>query len=133
MGEPGITTNLRHSECGVNVPKLLFTYTAPILISDLYSWSYPAGYLLGPYSRVVLPSRRRSEHGAEPLRRTSVARFGTFEVSFDSDEVRRVGLKIRVQQQPLKLLQILLGRPGGNRQQGGTAQPAVGQRKLWRL
>ena len=48
----------------------------------------------------------------EPLRRTSGAKFGTFEVSFDSGEVRRAGLKIRVQQQPLKLLQILLERPG---------------------
>jgi TolB-like protein/DNA-binding winged helix-turn-helix (wHTH) protein/Flp pilus assembly protein TadD len=48
----------------------------------------------------------------EPLRRTSGARFGTFEVSFDSGEVRRSGLKIRVQQQPLKLLEILLERPG---------------------
>jgi TolB-like protein/DNA-binding winged helix-turn-helix (wHTH) protein/Tfp pilus assembly protein PilF len=44
--------------------------------------------------------------------RTSVAKFGTFEVSFDSGEVRKAGLKIRVQQQPLKLLQILLERPG---------------------
>src|ERR1700756_2641229 len=48
----------------------------------------------------------------EPLRRTSVVRFGTFEVSFESGEVRKAGLKIRVQQQPLKLLQILLERPG---------------------
>jgi TolB-like protein/DNA-binding winged helix-turn-helix (wHTH) protein/Flp pilus assembly protein TadD len=48
----------------------------------------------------------------EPLRRMSVLRFGTFEVSFDSGEVRRAGLKIRVQQQPLKLLEILLERPG---------------------
>jgi TolB-like protein/DNA-binding winged helix-turn-helix (wHTH) protein/Flp pilus assembly protein TadD len=48
----------------------------------------------------------------EPLRNTSVARFGTFEVSFDSGEVRKAGLKIRVQQQPLKLLQILLECPG---------------------
>jgi TolB-like protein/DNA-binding winged helix-turn-helix (wHTH) protein/Tfp pilus assembly protein PilF len=48
----------------------------------------------------------------EPLRRTSGARFGIFEVSFDSGEMRRAGLKIRVQQQPLKLLQILLERPG---------------------
>ena len=45
-------------------------------------------------------------------RRTSGARFGTFEVSFDSGELRRAGLKIRVQQQPLKLLQILLEHPG---------------------
>jgi TolB-like protein/DNA-binding winged helix-turn-helix (wHTH) protein/Flp pilus assembly protein TadD len=48
----------------------------------------------------------------EPSRRMSVARFGTFEVSFDSGEVRRAGLKIRIQQQPLKLLEILLERPG---------------------
>jgi TolB-like protein/DNA-binding winged helix-turn-helix (wHTH) protein/Flp pilus assembly protein TadD len=48
----------------------------------------------------------------EPSRHTSVARFGAFEVSFDSGEVRKAGLRIRVQQQPLKLLQILLERPG---------------------
>ena len=48
----------------------------------------------------------------KPPPRSSVARFGTFEVSFDSGEVRRAGMKIRVQQQPLKLLQILLERPG---------------------
>src|SRR6201982_3836127 len=48
----------------------------------------------------------------EPLRRTSVVRFGTFEVSFESGEIRKEGLRIRVQQQPLKLLQILLERPG---------------------
>jgi TolB-like protein/DNA-binding winged helix-turn-helix (wHTH) protein/Flp pilus assembly protein TadD len=48
----------------------------------------------------------------EPLRRTSVVRFGTFEVSFESGEVRKAGLRIRVQQQPLKLLQILLESHG---------------------
>jgi len=48
----------------------------------------------------------------EPLRPSSVVRFGTFEVSFQSGEVRRAGVKIRVQQQPLKVLQILLERPG---------------------
>ena len=48
----------------------------------------------------------------EPVRRMSVARFGTFEVSFDSGEMRRGGLRISVQQQPLKLLQILLEHPG---------------------
>jgi len=39
-------------------------------------------------------------------------RFGTFEVSFQSGEVRKSGLRIRVQQQPMKLLEILLERPG---------------------
>jgi len=42
----------------------------------------------------------------------SVVRFGTYEVSLQSGEVRKAGLRIRVQQQPMKLLQILLERPG---------------------
>jgi hypothetical protein len=48
----------------------------------------------------------------EPLRSNSVVRFGTYEVSFESGEVRKAGLRIRIQQQPMKLLQILLERPG---------------------
>ena len=56
--------------------------------------------------------RGRSWRGMELSRRRSGARFGTFEVSFDSGEMRRAGLRIRVQQQPLKLLQILLEHPG---------------------
>jgi TolB-like protein/DNA-binding winged helix-turn-helix (wHTH) protein/Flp pilus assembly protein TadD len=48
----------------------------------------------------------------ESLRQTPVVRFGTFEVSFASNEIRKAGVKIRVQQQPLKLLEILLERPG---------------------
>ena len=48
----------------------------------------------------------------EPLRQTSVVRFGTYEVCLQSGEVRKAGVKIRVQQQPMKLLEILLERPG---------------------
>src|ERR1700680_1852518 len=48
----------------------------------------------------------------EPPRPTSVVRFGTYEVSLQSGEVRKAGLRIRVQQQPMKLLQILLEHPG---------------------
>jgi DNA-binding winged helix-turn-helix (wHTH) protein len=48
----------------------------------------------------------------EPLRPTSVVRFGTYEVSLQSGEVRKAGLRMRVQQQPMKLLEILLERPG---------------------
>src|SRR6201988_3959143 len=48
----------------------------------------------------------------EPLRRMSVVRFGTYEVFLQSGEVRKAGLRIRVQQQPMKLLEILLERPG---------------------
>ena len=48
----------------------------------------------------------------EPLRPTSVVRFGTYEISLQSGELRKAGVRIRVQQQPLKLLEILLERPG---------------------
>ena len=48
----------------------------------------------------------------EPLRHTSVVRFGTYEVSLQSGELRKAGVRIRVQQQPMKLLEILLERPG---------------------
>jgi TolB-like protein/DNA-binding winged helix-turn-helix (wHTH) protein/tetratricopeptide (TPR) repeat protein len=48
----------------------------------------------------------------ERLRPTTVLRFGTYEVSPQSGEVRKAGLRIRVQQQPMKLLEILLERPG---------------------
>jgi DNA-binding winged helix-turn-helix (wHTH) protein len=45
-------------------------------------------------------------------RPASVVRFGTFEVSIRSGEVRKAGMRIRVQQQPMKLLELLLERPG---------------------
>jgi len=48
----------------------------------------------------------------EPSRSTSVVQFGAYEVSLQSGEVRKAGLRIRVQQQPMKLLEILLERPG---------------------
>jgi TolB-like protein/DNA-binding winged helix-turn-helix (wHTH) protein/Flp pilus assembly protein TadD len=48
----------------------------------------------------------------EPLQPTSIVRFGTYEVSLESGEVRKAGLRIRVQQQPMKLLEILLERRG---------------------
>jgi DNA-binding response OmpR family regulator len=48
----------------------------------------------------------------EPTRHTSVVRFGAYEVCFQAGEVRRAGIRIRIQQQPMKLLEILLERPG---------------------
>src|SRR5579872_250012 len=48
----------------------------------------------------------------ESLPPNSVVRFGTYEVSLESGEVRKAGLRIRVQQQPMKLLGILLEHPG---------------------
>ena len=48
----------------------------------------------------------------EPLRHTSVVQFGTYELAIHSGELRKAGVRIRVQQQPLRLLEILLERPG---------------------
>src|SRR5438270_10317017 len=60
----------------------------------------------------VLDSHAKPKCAMEPLRQTSVVRFGTYEVSLQSGEVRKAGVKIRVQQQPMKLLELLLERPG---------------------
>jgi len=48
----------------------------------------------------------------ERLRQTPVLRFGTYEVDPRSGELRKSGIRIKVQQQPLKLLEILLEHPG---------------------
>jgi TolB-like protein/DNA-binding winged helix-turn-helix (wHTH) protein/Flp pilus assembly protein TadD len=48
----------------------------------------------------------------EPLRHTSVVQFGTYELAIHSGELRKAGVRIRVQQQPLRLLEILLEHPG---------------------
>jgi TolB-like protein/DNA-binding winged helix-turn-helix (wHTH) protein/Tfp pilus assembly protein PilF len=48
----------------------------------------------------------------EPARQASVVRFGTYEIAFQSGELRKAGLRIRVQQQPLRLLEILVEHPG---------------------
>ena len=48
----------------------------------------------------------------EPARQESVVRFGTYEIALQSGELRKAGLRIKVQQQPLRLLEILVERPG---------------------
>jgi TolB-like protein/DNA-binding winged helix-turn-helix (wHTH) protein/tetratricopeptide (TPR) repeat protein len=48
----------------------------------------------------------------DPLPNPSVVRFGTYEISFQSGEVRKSGMRIRIQQQPLRVLEILLKHPG---------------------
>jgi TolB-like protein/DNA-binding winged helix-turn-helix (wHTH) protein/Tfp pilus assembly protein PilF len=60
----------------------------------------------------VLDFRAEPKCAMEPSQPHSVVRFGTYEVSLQSGEVRKAGLRIRVQQQPMKLLEILLEHPG---------------------
>ena len=60
----------------------------------------------------MLDFRAKPKCTMESLPPNSVVRFGTYEVSLQSGEVRKAGLRIRVQQQPMKLLEILLEHPG---------------------
>src|ERR1700756_824796 len=48
--------------------------------------------------------------GNDPIRR--VVRFGVFELDLEQRELRRRGLKLRLQDQPFQLLAALLERPG---------------------
>ena len=41
-----------------------------------------------------------------------VIRFGVFEMDFAAGELRKQGLKVRLQDQPFQILSILLERPG---------------------
>src|SRR5262250_1613760 len=45
-------------------------------------------------------------------RRPRTIRFGAFELDEDAGELRRDGSKVRLQEQPLQVLQILLREPG---------------------
>src|SRR5246127_5636415 len=59
----------------------------------------------------MLDFRAKANCGMESPPPNSILRFGTYEVSLQPGEVRKAGLRIRVQQQPMKLLQILLEHP----------------------
>src|SRR5580704_2165116 len=60
----------------------------------------------------MLDFRAKPKCAMESPPPSSVVRFGTYEVSLQSGEVRKAGLRIRVQQQPMKLLEMLLEHPG---------------------
>src|SRR5688572_14884187 len=59
-----------------------------------------AGKLLFP----MLPLEKRS---------SNVRRFATFEVDLRARELRKGGIRIRLQDQPVEILAVMLGRPGG--------------------
>jgi Tol biopolymer transport system component/DNA-binding winged helix-turn-helix (wHTH) protein len=48
----------------------------------------------------------------EPANRIQFARFGAFEVNFASGELRKHGIRLKVQEQPFQVLELLLARPG---------------------
>jgi len=48
----------------------------------------------------------------EPAKGTQFARFGAFEVNLAAGELRKHGIRLKVQEQPFQVLQLLLARPG---------------------
>jgi TolB-like protein/DNA-binding winged helix-turn-helix (wHTH) protein len=48
----------------------------------------------------------------EPAKGTRFARFGAFEVNFAAGELFKHGIRLKVQEQPLQVLELLLARPG---------------------
>src|SRR2546425_1666327 len=54
-----------------------------------------------------------------------IVRFGMFELDFRTGELRKQGAKIKLQDQPFQILQILLQRPGG------TVSREELQQKIW--
>src|SRR5215831_19913994 len=47
-----------------------------------------------------------------PVQGSKVLRFGVFEVDLQAGELRKAGLRVKLQEQPLQLLAALLQRPG---------------------
>jgi TolB-like protein/DNA-binding winged helix-turn-helix (wHTH) protein/Tfp pilus assembly protein PilF len=48
----------------------------------------------------------------ESARQKPLVRFGMYEISLSSGELRKAGMRIKVQQQPIKVLEMLLEHPG---------------------
>src|SRR5215470_15296783 len=93
----------------ISSPTLSF-YSA--INSRSYSDRSPA---LGSKANTVLSSQRRRARTRSPMRNgpgeLKTIRFGTFELDVDAGELRKQGLKIRLQEQPLRVLQMLLANP----------------------
>jgi DNA-binding winged helix-turn-helix (wHTH) protein len=79
----------------------------------LAGWAYDieSGWKVG---RAVIPSPARGQIIADmPVdSRANTVRFGPFELDARTDELRRNGVRIRLQGQPIQILVLLLERPG---------------------
>jgi DNA-binding winged helix-turn-helix (wHTH) protein len=72
-----------------------------VSLGDLNSKSYPQGV-----------NFRHEKVPVAAISSSRIIRFSTFEVNLHTGELRQRGQKIRLQEQPLKLLAALLERPG---------------------
>lgn len=60
-----------------------------------------------------------------PADKSRVVRFGVFEVDLQEAELRKSGIRLKLQEQPFQILTMLLGRPGQ------TVTREELQRQLW--
>src|SRR5215467_12458739 len=61
--------------------------------------------------RPVLDSFRLTSRMPAPASSTDRVQFGVFELDLQTAELRKQGVKIKLQEQPLKVLQVLLENP----------------------
>lgn len=58
---------------------------------------------------VLEPRARQMDHSIQPSR---AVRFGVFEVDFQARELRKRGLRLKLQEKPFQILEMLVARPG---------------------
>src|SRR5579863_8206839 len=56
--------------------------------------------------------RRQHEHSHDARESSNAIKFGNFEVSLESHELRKHGMRVRVAEKPFQILQFLLERAG---------------------
>ena len=61
-------------------------------------------------------------------RKTRVVKFGVFEVDLRSGELRKNGLKVKLQEKPFRILRVLLEHPGQVVNARGAAEATVARR-----
>src|SRR5262245_30298889 len=67
---------------------------------------------LGDRATLWVSAARDRQEGSMPASSASIVRFGSFEFDVLSGELRRSGMRVNLQDQPLRVLECLLERPG---------------------
>jgi TolB-like protein/DNA-binding winged helix-turn-helix (wHTH) protein/Flp pilus assembly protein TadD len=68
--------------------------------------------LIGSFSSAAMLDSFREPHHMPKLTSSGRVRFGVFEIDFVSGELRKRGMKIKLHDQPFKVLAMLVERPG---------------------
>jgi len=64
------------------------------------------------YKRDILRLTKESVEAVASPARSNVVRFGIYEFEPDAKELRRGGMRVRLEGQPLAILKMLIARPG---------------------